>query len=193
MSAALIDPVALFGVDPHPEDCCACCDEFCVGAEGKLLNGPRIEGPIYRIRVRGVEYLTDKRVAVRADMVSPLPADKAPLVTIDVDVSTWPEVPAERPPASEALCRPKLMDRLDRAGLTRHGDTAGAAGLYLGDTHVGWAASLATGRTNGGDPILWTSGDLPLIRGIANDLGISLDVAAAAIQMVRRADTPGPS
>ena len=166
MSAALIDPVALFGVDPHPEDCCACCDEFCVGAEGKLLNGPRIEEPLYRIRTDGVEYLTDKRVAVRANAVGPLPADKRLYVTHEVRAGTWPAAPAKRPAAAEALAMPGILDRIDRAGITRHGVPVGASNsvhLNLGDTHVGWAASMSSdARTVGGEPLAWGLADLPL-------------------------------
>lgn len=88
-------------------------------------------------------YVTDRFVAVRADLVSDasrLPASATPLSDSMI-------VPPAVPERSGARFRASVLERLGNEGISVHGDEADTVQhLYLRGEHVGWVAAAQEGR-----------------------------------------------
>ena len=175
MSAEKIDPALLFG-DPDHGSCCSCCEGFCPLWEG--LHSDGFDGPLASVTSGGVEYLGLHTCLIRRDMLADLP-EKVEETVIPAGIVNppWAVVPVSRPTVDARPQSAQLLDRLDRAGITRHeGDDV--VHLYVGDAHVGWCK--------------WNSGkagtlaaDLSLIRTIAFECGITVNAASVALHFAR--------
>lgn len=164
MTADRIKDWQVFGnaIDSHPE-CCPCCAAYCSGTEVQALN----DAPASSLRtfdVGGVEYVTDKYLAVRADLIEATSGWK-PLRT-PISVIDW-SVPDAKPGPSTATLGPVYMHLLDKAGfdICDGGATSGKQHIYRGAEHVGWV--MPTRGDNG-----VTLADLPALREIAAALPV---------------------
>lgn len=181
--ATLIDPLTLWGTDPHDDtDCCECCDVYCP-REGGGLGEPCIIGSLVAVSIDGVKYVGDPYVVVRRDLVGPIPDDVQVIAPRSASkvlhfgyARTTPALDFSAP----------LADRLDKAGLSAFNtEDEKIRYLALGGEMVGWTTH-AKPRGNGRYAVIQVS-DLPLARRIAKDCGITLSAAAAAMNATRGA------
>ena len=199
----LIDPMVLFGWDPHEGSCCNCCAGG--GDCGRVGMRDRVTDPlIYLDHPDAGGVVSDRHIMVRADMLAPVPED-----TIWLSPTTKPATLPEHvvlPPPPEVLPEAVIstmtvarLDALDRAGLTRRGRSNASlrsehgppsspfSWLYRGDEGVGWV-SQPHGETIAGGP-RWSAEDLPLLRRIAEGAECSLDQATTALHLARGGET----
>ena len=165
MTADKIKDWKVFGNarDSHPE-CCPCCTAYCSGVEtGAFNDAPAWD--LFSFTVDGVEYVTNKHLAVRADLIEATSDSWEPLRM--PSVTGWP-VPATKPEPSTATLSPVDMHLLDEAGLDicDGGATSGKQHIYRGAEHVGWL--MPTRGDNG-----VTIADLPALREIAEALPVT--------------------
>lgn len=177
----LIDPVTLFA-NEHEGGCCECCDGYCPRDE--VDTGPDWPQLLLVTDSRGVEYVGTVYVIVRRDLLDPehlTPGllEEAHQVTT---APPWMRIPATRPPAADLPMTARLLDRIDRAGLTRHAGDA-ITHLYDGDQHAGYTRHAKSPA----GPTAITAADLPLLRRIADVTGIGISDAALAIHHIRNA------
>ena len=180
MDTPLIDTAILFAESEEAHVCCSCCEGYCPMSD----RSDNVEWPwMHRIEVAGVAYLTDRYVAVRVDLCQPVPdsVEVRDIPTVQDPAAkgfTVPEAPALRLTGSRLTAR--LWDRLDRAGLTVHGEPSGdtrVLHVYREDQHVGWVMTAIEGAGI-------TYGELGLARKVASAAGITLRQAEKAIQAV---------
>lgn len=176
MDTPLIDTAALFAESEEAHVCCSCCEGYC-----PMTDSPQdAEWPwMHRIEVAGVAYLTDRYVAVRADLCQPVPGtvEVRDIPTVQDPAAKGFTVPEAQPPATEARLTAPMWDRIDRAALTVHGepvDGKRVLNLYLGDQHVGWVmtANAGAGVKRGG---------LEMARRIAAEARTTLRIAEKAM------------
>jgi hypothetical protein len=171
----------LLGERGHQGSCCDCCNGYCPSGDipGQLdeLHG----GQVYPVTVDGVEYATDRYRAIRKDLVGPLEPPTwavGPRVTDTTRAGLI--VPDVQPPVSRADQSMDMLDRLAQIeGLTVHEGQGPALNLYVGSEHVGWCGLRK-----------WQQGaasneDYPLVRRIADAIGVSLDRAETALFVAR--------
>lgn len=156
---------AVFGnVQDEHRRCCQCCAGYChTGTE------PAVPGMLYAFTVRSVDYVTDRYVAVRADLVTVRTAPTHVDVRKDVYL-----VPASKPPTSTARLVPERMHTLTAAGFDICGDDNAhnaIQDLYLGGEHVGWVMALHRVPADNGLHE-FTLDDLPTLREIAKSLPV---------------------
>lgn len=145
----LINTRLLFlGADRHT--CCSCCAGYCPRDDMDPAEADDwVE--LFRVEVAGVAYLTDRYVAVRADLCEPVPegVPVGPLKAQKDAEANGFVVPKEMPEATRERITAWAWDRIDLAGLTVRGDRPGEVWrtihLYLGDTHAGWAMPARDG------------------------------------------------
>lgn len=164
MTADKIKDWQVFGNarDSHPE-CCHCCAAYCSGVEtGAFNNAPAWD--LFSFTVDGVEYVTNKYLAIRADLIE---TDIGGEPIRMPSVTGWP-VPATKPGPSTATLGPVYMHLLDEAGfdICDGGTTGGKQPVYRGAEHVGWL--MPTRGDNGVTPA-----DLPALREIAEALPVT--------------------
>jgi hypothetical protein len=177
----LINTRTLFlGADDR-HTCCSCCAGYC--PRDDMAPAETDEWPeLFRVEVAGVAYLTDRYVAVRADLCGPVPegVPVGPLKAQKDAVSKGYVVPEVQPPVTESRITALMWDRVDRATLTVHGESADGLRvlhLYLGDRHVGWVMTA-----NEGSGI--TRHRLSEVRRVAQAAGITLRQAEKAVWAV---------
>jgi len=180
--SALIDPAILFANEPGcPGGCCDCCDAYCPAEQ----DGPEIQwvGPLVRIVVDGVEYLGNRLHLVRSDILAPFPQDAGTL-HIAKERFPWAVVPETMPPTCQRPSTAYNTDQVARAGLEKRGLFSGhMTHLYRDAEHVGWSTT-----SKPDNPAAITQDDLPLVRDIAHEAGLSLNAAAVALNTIRRWD-----
>ena len=171
--ADLIDPAIMFA-DEHEGDCCSCCKGYCVLAEAPAPWFKTLRS----LTVAGAECLTDGYALIRSDALGPLPEGTSVLPMPDVDPD-WATIPDIAPKLSTHRQSPWMLDRLDRAGLACHdsGDEK-VVHLYHDGEHVGWVTHAREGRGV-------TVDELPTIRTLAQEIGVSVDRAARALEFIR--------
>ena len=173
MSAILINPAILFA-EPDHGDCCDCCAGYCPKWEAD--SGDGYDDMLVSLEVGDVEYLGTRVCMIRRDVLADLPEKVSERVVTATKVdSTWAVVPASRPALSKSPQAAELLDRLDSATITRHVGE-GVVHLYVGDTHVGWC-KWSTAKAG------IQSEDLPMVRRIASECGITLNTAAVALHL----------
>ena len=171
MTKTAINPEILFLDEGHEGGCCACCDDYCT------LPAPDWFYPRVRITVGGVEYVGTNRLLIRRDALAPLPESFLKDIWDPTADVAWAVVPEQKPPGSDRLHVPWILDRLDLAGLTSH-DGDDICHLYAGDEHAGWTKWA---RDDAG----CRPEDLELVRKVSAKVGVDLRAAHAAVLMVR--------
>ena len=134
--------VQVFGdANAHHGSCCDCCIGYC-----PISDLPKPAPPaLYRVG----SYLSDKYVAVLADLIDP--DDIGEPLAFPTPLA-W-TIPDAEPPAATALFVPSRAARLVALGLDIRGDGK-PAHLYLDGTHVGYLMPAERGRTIGEIPDL---------------------------------------
>lgn len=158
---------AVFGnVQDEHHRCCQCCDGYChlsdTGTE------PAVPGMLYAFTVRGVNYVSDRYVAVRADLV----AVKLEPTLVGVEDDRYPAAPPSKPPPSVAPLTPVQMHHATAAGFDICGADATHGSIqhvYLGDEHAGWIRAAA----DSGALHDFTLADLTDLREVADSLPVS--------------------
>ena len=126
--------IELFGNVNEPHVCCSCCDGYC--PQWEAASEPTAPQLYTFVASDGVKYLTDRYIAIRADMID-APSDEP----IDASRSAGAfHVPASKPGPSRAAFTPRLLRQVLAAGLTVHHSDDTAQPLYRGDEFVGWIA-----------------------------------------------------
>ena len=148
--------------DSHPV-CCLCCAGYCSGLDTQAFN----DAPAWNLwtfDVDGVEYVTNRHLAVRADLIEDTSDSWEPLRISSA--TGWP-VPDAKPGPSTATLGPVYMHLLDKAGfdICDGGATSRKQHVYRGAEHVGWL--MPTRGDNG-----VTLADLPALREIAEALPV---------------------
>ena len=149
--------------DSHPE-CCQCCAAYCPGIDTQAFNDAPTSN-LWTFDVDGVEYVTNRHLAVRADLIEDTSDSWEPLRISSA--TGWP-VPDAKPGPSTATLGPVYMHLLDKAGfdICDGGATSGKQHIYRGAEHVGWL--MPTRGDNG-----VTLADLPALREIAEALPVT--------------------
>ena len=149
--------------DSHPE-CCPCCAAYCSGLDTRAFNNAPAYN-LFSVTVDGVEYVTSRYLAVRADLIEATSGGEP--LRMPSSVTDWP-VPDAKPGPSTATLGAVDMHLLDRAGLDicDGGATSGKQHIYRGTEHVGWL--MPTRGDNG-----VTLADLPALREIAEALPVT--------------------
>jgi hypothetical protein len=181
MDTPLIDTAVLFAESEETHVCCSCCEGYCPMTD----SSGDAEWPwMHRIEVAGVAYLTDRYVAVRAELCQPVPdsVEVRTIPTVQDPAAKGFDVPEAQPPATEARLTAPMWDRIYRAGLMAHGEPMAGNGLrvlhlYRDDQHVGWVMTAVEGAGI-------KRGDLALIRKVAGAAGITLRQAEKAVRAV---------
>ena len=175
----------VFGDTRAYHRCCGCCDGYCP-LEDSEHRHYLPDGPLMRVNVQGVAYLTDRRLAVRADLIRLECGD--PLAPGIPDPG-WP-IPDEQPPISTATLNPHYVHWLSGVGLTVHGDPPESPRerqhVYWGQQHAGWLMPTIPVEDSKwpGAGMRWA--DIDKVRALAADLPIRVggdpwSVAAALI------------
>jgi hypothetical protein len=169
-----VDASILF-LNHHEGMCCDCCEGHCPMSDSNDFDWWD------HLIVFGDDHIGTSRLIVREDALTglpPAPEKGRQAIAVGAERTAWAVVPESPPPLSARQQSPKLLDRIDRAGLTLH-DGDKIVHVYLGDRHVGWCMWASTGGV--------VANDLPLIREVAATAGISIDQAATAVLHVREA------
>lgn len=150
MDTPLIDTRRLFLGSDGGHTCCSCCAGYCPRVDmdpGETDDWPEL----FRVEVARVAYLTDRYVAVRADLCQPVP-EGVPVRPLDAQATAEEHgftVPKTMPEPTRERITAWTWDRIDIAGLTVRGDRPGEVWrtihLYRGDTHAGWAMPARDG------------------------------------------------
>lgn len=172
MSGATVDAAILY-LNHHEGLCCDCCEGYC-----PMVDCDGFDWWEHLVAF-GQEHTGSSRLMMRTDALRNLPA--APDGGRPVVVQRgWAKIPHEKPPLSSREQTPRLLDRIDRAGLTLHDDNIeNVVHVYLGDRHVGWCMWASNGGV--------TVDALPVIRAVSTAAGISIDQAAAAVEAMKTA------
>lgn len=154
------------GMHKHQACCMGCTMMFAENSTtDRLLNGD----------IDGIRYLTNRYLAIRADLVKATRTPYEETVTIDDKKRATGsfEVPPEMPPASRQYLDAMYMDLLDLAGFTIcEGGPRTPQPVYLGEDHVGWLMPLRCREDVAEDRYLATLADLPELRRIADHLPV---------------------
>jgi len=169
-----INPLTLFADEPERHVCCSCCEGYCPMDDAD--TGPDWSW-MYRVEVDGVAYLTDRYVAVRADLCQPMPES---VQVQDLPAQDGAEkgfiVPGTEPPLTESRITSWTWHRIARAGLTVHGDSL-VLHLHIGGVHAGWVMPATEGAGI-------TRHQLGEVRRVARAAGITLRQAEKAVLAV---------
>ena len=129
-------PDDLFQPD-HPGSCCTCCEgDYCPISDEHV-------GQLYTVGVGGTLMISDRRVAIRGDMVAADPG--WPIVPAPRDLG-WTD-PDSRPTETRMLFTPSIAGRLLRLGIHIGHSDEFPQPLYLGDQHIGWVMPARRGST----------------------------------------------
>ena len=135
--------VQVFGdVNAHHGRCCQCCNGYCPESDSPQTPTPP---NLYRLG----PYLSDKYVAVLADLIDP---DSIGEPSAFPAPAAW-TIPDAEPPTATALFVPSRAARLMALGLDIRGDDK-PSHLYLDGEHVGYLMPAERGRTIGEIPDL---------------------------------------
>ena len=129
-------PDDLFQPD-HPGSCCTCCEgDYCPISDEHV-------GQLYTVGVGDTLMISDRRVAIRGDMVAADPG--WPIVPAPRDPG-WTD-PDSRPTETRMLFTPSIAGRLLRLGIHIGHSDEFPQPLYLGDQHIGWVMHAWRGST----------------------------------------------
>ena len=134
--------VQVFGdANAHHGSCCDCCIGYCPSADLPKPAPPHL----YRVG----RYLSDKYVAILADLIDPEGIGEPLAFPTPLE---W-TIPDAEPATATALFVPSRAARLVALGLDIRGDGK-PAHLYLNGAHVGYLMPAERGRTLGEIPDL---------------------------------------
>lgn len=152
---------AVFGslADAHRQ-CCQCCNGYCPAQENEDELLPE---QLWRMVIGGVDYITDRYVMLRADLI----AMQGDPLLIDI-LLDW-EAPAIKPGPSTQPLEPSRMCRMITLGIEIcEGGPGVRQPLYLSEEHIGWVmVARPTGRYSA-----FTVGDREELARIATDLPV---------------------
>ena len=120
----------------HPGSCCTCCEGHCPISDEHV-------GQLYAVGVGDTLMISDRRVAIRGDMVAADPG--WPIVPAPRDPG-WTD-PDSRPTETRMLFTPSIAGRLLRLGIHIGHSDEFPQPLYLGDQHIGWVMPARRGST----------------------------------------------
>jgi len=127
---------ALFGDAGHPGLCCDCCDGYCPESD----NGSH-QDHVFSVGA----YVSDRYVAIRADLIDVKDGDEWRTITYD-PTAGW-TVPDDMPPESSRVFTPSIAGRLLALGIhIGHSDDRSQP-LYHDGQHIGWVAAADDGAT----------------------------------------------
>lgn len=178
----LFDLTIAFGSAAPHQTCCDCCDGYCpLVDEG---DDRWMGGLLYVYTTPdGVEYLTDRFIMLRRDLLDDEILTEQNLLTVPSAVA-WTTVPDAQPSLSDGPQGVHVLNACDRLGLTRHDhESPTFCHLYREGEHVGWT-TIAT------KPPFITEADLPVVREIARKCAIDLGRAAVAYMIAREQAAP---
>jgi hypothetical protein len=129
---ALIPALSIFGDINDGHQCCECCDGYCPMTESD--GGLPL---LYAFTMNGTEYVSDRYIAVRADIL----AERGEPIARQVD-KAWP-LPDVEPGPSTAILTPSKVQRLTACGIDIREGLGTQQELYRNGVHVGWLAKCS--------------------------------------------------
>lgn len=123
--------------------CCTCCDHVCDLLESQ--TGERPANMLWRVTFGGVQYVTDRYAAVRADLFDPAAA--ATVESLDVKDPGWKIPDAEPGPSTQVFSPARAMHLIDAGLDIRDNPDSDEQHLYRDGEHVGWFMPLKVADT----------------------------------------------
>lgn len=169
-----IDAKVLFRTESHP--CCDCCAGYC--PEDDLPEKDRWD-TLFAFKAAGVEYLGDRRIMVRRELLTGVP-ENVPVVETGMVDPDFAVAPASKPDAFVGKSVAGHVDRLDLASLECRGNDPKVIHIYAGDEHVGWTTVAKADAKHA-----ITTDQLEQVRRIAVAARIGIHEAAVALATVQ--------
>lgn len=143
----------VFGGAYDGHECCSCCAGYCSLGETFKADEPAPE-TMYRITsTTGIEYISDRYVAIRADLVDV--GEYADRIIDGPEGHDIASIPDAEPEDSTAVFRAAFVHHMKNCGIRiREGVPAGPQHLYASGEHVGWLMPA-----NGSRPGPWITLD----------------------------------
>lgn len=164
---------------PHAV-CCDCCEGYCPLADE---GDDRWMGGLLYVYTTpdGVEYLTDRHVMLRRDLLDDEILTEQNLLPVP-SIVAWASVPDAQPPLSDGPQGVHVLNACALLGLTRHEhEVPTFCHLYREGEHVGWTTIATKGLTEA---------DLPVVRLIAQKCAIDLGRASVAYLTAQAGRSP---
>lgn len=138
----------VFGGEYDGHDCCSCCNGYCCLESIEDIDNIPAPEMLYRITgTSGVDYISDRYVAIRADLVDVGEyGDRVMKAPKPADIGT---IPDEEPAESAQLLRAAFVHHMKNCGIRiREGGGEGhPQHLYSANgVHVGWLMPVKTRR-----------------------------------------------
>ncbi|MBD2760056.1 hypothetical protein IEE94_11110 [Yimella sp. cx-573] len=126
----------VFGEACHDGECCDCSAGYCPACE---VDEPQQE--LFEVTVNGVDYYTDRYLAIRADVFTKPIAGVSDVKPKRLE---WP-IPDTKPKPSRAVLNAEYIGRFRELGWdVRQGyDVGNRQHVYRGDDHIGWLMEMA--------------------------------------------------
>ena len=131
----------VFGETYHDGQCCYCCAGYCPAGD---VDEPQQE--MFELTVNGIEYYTDRYLAIRTDVFAKPIAGLSSLRPKPVE---WP-IPDTKPEPSKAALNANYIGRFRTLGWdVRQGYDENRQHVYRGDEHIGWLTVMAPREPSG--------------------------------------------
>lgn len=181
-------PFEVFGGLRARAKCDTCCEGYCPTDE---MTGLETD-PLLHIEVDGTRYVSDRYVAILAELVDLTKAapDAFALFGDRVIAQDSPGlanmvVPDSEPGPSSQPLGPEKVGNLTDAGIDiREGGKGNPQHLYLAGRHVGWLMPMS-GPGDPGDNVM-TVADIPEVRRLHGETQGRWDEAARLLHVIRR-------
>ena len=139
-----IPAVEIFGPDPDLAHhvCCSCCDGYC-SLEDVPIDAFTSTAQLYVVTSGGIQWVTDKAVSIRADLIDLDDKRTGKITTVDEPVADdWTLVADCTHSPDEAIFQARYLDLLDKAGVEIRSNGGGGPhakhALYRNAQHIGW-------------------------------------------------------
>ena len=126
-----------FADDRAVHVCCSCCNGYCIlGDSGREHE---LEEELYAITVAGVDYISDRRNAVLAELID-TECGEPIRFSLEDGKSSDLAIPNAKPQPSAEILRAAVVERMDTLGIEicQGSGSRMVQHLYLGDRHIGW-------------------------------------------------------
>ena len=144
--------ITVFGEAYHDGPCCDCCDEYC-----RAIGVDEPQQEMFEFTINGVDYYTDRYLAIRADVFAKPIAGVSSVKPKPVEWS----IPETKLEPSKAVLNADYIGRFRDLGWDvcqgREGNLDGdhrsrmiRQHVYRGDEHIGWLMEMSTSRMPGG-------------------------------------------
>lgn len=178
-------PFEIFGSLRARAKCGTCCEDYCAADE---MTGLETD-PLVHLEVNGTRYLSDRYVAVLAELVDLTKAapDAFSLFgdRIASDGTKAMTIPETEPGPSTQPLNAERVGNLTDAGIDiREGGKGNPQHLYLAGRHVGWLMPMS-GPGDPGDNVM-TVADIPEVRDLHGETQGRWDEAARLLHVIRR-------